>query len=106
MNSNKGTRQHTNIDAHIWIIGSAAKGLLQILLNAATQDRIIAVARNVNQAGCKTAKRIIAHIEGNTGALLQLHDTEADTEKFVFADLEQLILRIIIKDMHQRLAVM
>src|SRR5690348_1160924 len=98
-------RQHVLADMRPEGVDLGGVGLLQNLGKAAAQLGGVAVARHVDEAGDEAAEGIAPGEERDALPLLQAQDAERDVEELVRADLEQLVARVAVEDVEERLAV-
>ncbi len=83
----------------------AVVGARQDVLDAQPELGVVAVARQVDEAGDEALERIAAGEEGDALALLQMQDAEGDVVELVLGDLEQLVARVGLEDVGEGLAV-
>ena len=84
----------------------AADPLLHDLLHALAQERVVAVARHVDQARDVASERIAVHEQGDVRPLLQAQHAHRRRQQVVLRHAEQLVARQRLEDVQQRLAVM
>ena len=83
-----------------------AIGLLEDRGEALAQLGVVALARHIDEGRDEPPEGIAAHEQRDALALLQAQDAQRDVEQLVLGDLEQLVARKGLEDVHQRLAVM
>ena len=64
-----------------------------------------AIARQVDEAGEEAAERVAADEEPNALPLAEVEDPERDLEELVLRDLEELVARVRLEDLDERLVV-
>ena len=83
----------------------AVQRRLQDRLHAPPQFRVVAVARHEDQAGGEAVERVPAHEQRQPLPLLQVQDAERGVVQLLDSGLEQLVARVGLQDVEQRLAV-
>ena len=97
-------RQRVVADQGVEGRARAVEGVLEYLDEILAQVGIEPVAGHVDQAGDEALERIAAREQAQARAFVQMHDAQAVLEKLVLADLEQLVARIGLQNVGQRLA--
>ena len=97
--------QHRLGDAGRVVGALARERLLQDLLDLAPVLRVEPLARDEDQAGEEAAEHVAADEEPDAAALAEMEDAERDLEQLVVRDLEQLVPRVRLEDLDQRLVV-
>jgi hypothetical protein len=88
-------------------VGDAAlKGVLEDLGEALAQLGVVALARHIDEAGGEAAEGVAAHEQRDTLPLLQIEDAERGVVELVVRDLQELVARICVENVQQRLGVM
>ena len=82
----------------------AAERVLQDPLKAAPEVGVVAIARHVDQARHEPGERIAAQEQPDLLPLLEVQDLLSDPEQLVVVGLQQLVARIGLEDVGQRLA--
>src|SRR6185437_9744677 len=70
------------------------------------QRRAVMLTRHIDEARDEALERVAARKERDALAILQAEDAERDVVELILGNLEQLVARIGLEDMRQRLAVM
>ncbi len=105
-------RPHGHVDArqrrigeqHVEVRGAAVERLQQDRLELATQFGGVVLARHVDQARDEPLERVAPDEQAEALALAELQDAVRDLVQLVGRDLEQLVARISLEDVLQRLA--
>ena len=84
----------------------AVIGLLQDVLESQAKPCVEPLPRDIDEARYEPLERIAPHKQRNPLPFLQMQDAHADLVEIILTDLQQLIARISLKDMGQRLAIM
>ncbi|MDZ7712920.1 MAG: hypothetical protein U5L06_07305 [Rhodovibrio sp.] len=100
-----GARQHGLGQVGVERRDLAVEGLRQDALEAQPQVGVVPVAGHEHQAGDEPLERVLAGEQRDPLALLQVQDAHRDAVEVVLADLEQLVARVVLQDVQQRLAV-
>ncbi len=82
----------------------AVQRLLQDVLKPAPDLGVVALARHVDEAGDEAREGVAAQEQAERLALVQVQDLLHDLEQLVVAGLQQLVARIGLEDVDQRLA--
>ena len=106
-----GGRAHDEMDAgedrfrdlRLELDLGAAERLLQDILEAAPDLGVVSLARHVDQARDEPGERIAAQEQPDLLPLLQMQDFLRDLEQLVLRHLEQLVARIGLEDVGERL---
>ena len=98
--------QHRFGDAGRVVGALAAERLLEDLLDLAPVLGVEPLARDEDQAGEEAAEHVATDEEPDAAALTEMEDAECDLEQLLVCDLEQLVPRVRLEDLDQRLVVM
>ena len=98
-------RQHRLGDARRVVDARPAERLLEDLLDPLPVLGVEALARQVDEAGEEAAERVPADEQPHAPALAEVEDAERGLEELVLRDLEQLVARIGLEDLDERLVV-
>ena len=99
------SRQHRLRNAGRVVDTRPAEGLLQDLLDPLPVPRVEALPRQEDETRDEAAERVAADEEADAPALAEMEDPERDLEELVLRDLEQLVARIRLEDLDERLVV-
>ena len=94
-------------DSETWTCNSTSvppSAFWRIVLEAAPELGVVALARHVDQARDEPGERIAAEEQPDLLPLLQVQDLLGDPEQLLLVGLEQLVARIGVEDVDQRLA--
>jgi hypothetical protein len=97
--------EHRLGDPRRVVDADAAEGVLEDLLDPLANVRVVALEREVDEAGDEPAERVPADEEPHAPALAEVEDAERDLVELVLADLEQLVARVGLEDLDERLVV-
>ena len=97
--------QHRFGDAGRVVGALAAERLLQDLLDLAPVLGVEPLARDEDKAGEEAAEHVATDEEPDAAALAEMEDAERDLEQLLVCDLEQLVPRVRLEDLDQRLVV-
>ena len=98
-------RQHRLVEMRVEIRDRAGERRREDRGKALAQPCVVALARDIDEAGDKAFERVLAHEQRDALALLQVEDADRGVEQFVLGDLEQFVAREGFEDMEQGLAV-
>jgi hypothetical protein len=79
--------------------------VLEDALDPVTDRRVEPLEREVDEAGEKSAEDVVPDEEANPPPLAEMEDPERDVVELVLSDLEELLSRIALQDLDQRLVV-
>ena len=100
-----GASQRRIAELGVPVAAFALEGLLHDRLHTAPEIGVIAVARDVDEAGHEALEIVAAQEQGDPLAFLQVEDPEAGVEQVVLGNLEQLVAREVLENIGQGLAV-
>ena len=98
-------RQHRLREANVVVDRRAVESLLQDLLDRLPDLGVEAVARHEDQAREEPSEAVPAEEEADARALAEVEDAHGDLEQVVFRDLEELVARVVLEDLDERLVV-
>ena len=98
------TRQHRVGQQNVEVRGCAVERLQQDRLELAPQFGRVVLARHVDQAGDEALERVAPDEEAEALPLAELQDAVGDLVQVVGRDLEQLVARVGLEDVGERLA--
>ncbi len=99
------TREHRLGELRRVVDADAAQGLPEDLLDSPAIPRVEALARQVDETREEAGERVSADEEPHAPALVEVEDAERGLEQLVLRDLEQLVARVRLEDLDQRLVV-
>ena len=91
-------------DARREVDALTAESLLEDLRDLLADRRVVAVAREVDEAGQEAAVAVTAQEQPELAALARVHDRVGDRHQVVDRGLEELVARVGLQHVHQRLA--
>ena len=97
--------QHRLGDTRAVVDARAAERRLEDLLNPLPVPGVEALARQVDETGEEAAERVAADEEAHAPALAEVEDAHRRLEELVRRDLEQLVARVRLEDVEERLVV-
>ena len=92
-------------DLHLRLDALAAEPVEDDLLDTLPYLRAVAIARHVDQHGIETMERVAAREHAHRAALIEIDDSAHDADEVLDVRLEQLLARIGLEDVQDRLAV-
>src|SRR6185312_1577527 len=99
-------RQHRLVELGGEAVDRTGKRRFENGAKALAQRGVVAVARNVDETGDEALEGVAADEECDALAFLEIDDAERRRLQLVLANLEELVARIGLEDVQQRLAVM
>ena len=97
--------QHRLGDARPVVDARAAERLLEDVLDPLPIRGVEALARQVDETGEEAAERVAADEQAHAPALAEMEDAQRGLEQLVLRDLEQLVARVRLEDVQERLVV-
>ena len=97
-------RQHRFRQMHVEFGAGAVERLDEDRLPLLAQLGRVVLARRVDEAGKEALERIAPHEQAEALALAEMQDSHRRAQQLVLGDLEQLVARIVLEDVDQRLA--
>ena len=98
-------RQHRFVEMRVEGGEPAGQSLFEDCREALAQIAVVALARDIDEAGDKAFERVAANEQRDALPLLQIEDADDRIEQLVLAALKQLVARQGVEDVYQRLAV-
>ena len=98
-------RQHRLGHAGRVVDARAGERLLEDLLDPLPVLRVEPLARHVDEAGEEASERVPPHEESHPAALAEVENAERGREQLVLGDLEELVARVRLEDLDERLVV-
>ena len=95
--------QHGIAQQHVEVGGSAGEGRHQDALHLHPQVGRVGVARHEHEAGDEALERVAAHEQAQPLPVAEREDAERGVVELVVGDLEQLVARIGLEDVVERL---
>ena len=99
-------RQHRLVEMGVEGRQPAGERAFEDRGEALAQLRVVALARNIDEAGDKAFEPIAADEQSDALPVLQIENADGGVEQLVFAGLEQLVAREGLEDVQQCPAVM
>ena len=97
--------QHRLGDTRAVVDARPAERLLEDLLDPLPVPGVEALARQVDEAGEEAAERVATDEEAHAPPLAEVEDAHRRLEELVLRDLEQLVARVRLEDVEERLVV-